>query len=334
MNPPSPSGSFSAEWLLEQDFPELSYIVDGIIPEGLTILAAAPKIGKSWLVLGIAVAVSTGRPVLGCVPTKAVPVLYLALEDGPRRLQKRLQTLGATSLNEDLQFMNEVPGGQLGAAIKTFMDRHAGENPLVILDTLGKIKPPAVTGETQYDRDYRVISQLKRFADADPGSSIIVVHHTRKMDGADFLDAVSGTQGIAGAADTILLLKRSRHEQKAQLEVTSRDAAEGVYILEQAGTGNWVLAGGSRTEAAKAAAESRNTEGVNDRMAEVISLVNKFPKGTKAKDIAVLMQLDLAQVRVYLDRATKAGRITRPARGLYSPVTSVTSVTPSLQEGF
>jgi hypothetical protein len=149
------------------------------------------------------------------------------------------------------------------ATIQEFMDCHPYENPLVILDTLGKAMPPNVAGETQYDRDYRVLGSLKGLADGNPGSSIIVVHHTRKMDGADFLDSVSGTNGIAGAADTIMLLKRSRHETQAQLQVTSRDAAEGEYILEQAGTGNWVLAGGSRAEAAKAAVEARDTEGVD-----------------------------------------------------------------------
>ncbi|MFC8039618.1 AAA family ATPase [Paenarthrobacter sp. NPDC057355] len=319
--------AFTGSWLLEQVFPALVYVVDGIIPEGLTLLVAAPKIGKSWLVLGIAIAISTGQKVLGCLTTKSAPVLYLALEDGPRRLQSRLRTLGVTSLSDNLTFITDVPRGDMVETIREFMDRHPGENPLVILDTLGKAMPSAVGGETQYDRDYRVMGSLKRLADDNPGSSIIVVHHTRKMDGADFLDAVSGTQGIAGAADTILLLKRSRHETQAQLQVTSRDAAEGEYIMEQSGTGKWVLAGGSRAEAAKAAIDARTTDGVNDRMAEVIQLVNKYPEGMKAKDVATLLHLDDPTARVYLRRAYEAGRISNPSRGLYAPVTSVTSVT-------
>ncbi|BCW59589.1 AAA family ATPase [Arthrobacter sp. StoSoilB20] len=319
--------SFTGAWLLEQVFPLLVYVVDGIIPEGLTLLVAAPKIGKSWLVLGIAIAISTGQKVLGCVATKAAPVLYLALEDGPRRLQSRLRTLGVTSLSNNLTFLTDVPRGDMVETIREFMDLHPGKNPVVILDTLGKAMPSAVAGETQYDRDYRVMGALKRLADDNPGSSVIIVHHTRKMDGADFLDAVSGTQGIAGAADTILLLKRSRHETQAQLQVTSRDAAEGEYILEQAGTGKWVLAGGSRAEAAKAATDAKTTDGVNDRMAEVIQLVNRYPEGMKAKDVATLLHLEDSTARVYLRRAFEAGRISNPSRGLYTPVTSVTSVT-------
>lgn len=320
-------GSFTGRWLLDQVFAALVYVVDGIVPEGLTLLVAAPKIGKSWLVLGIAIAISTGRNVLGCLPTKAAPVLYCALEDGPRRLQSRLRTLGVKSLSDNLVFLTEIPGGDVLATVAEFMDKHSSKNPVVIVDTLGKIDAPARTNETQYARDYRVIGSLKALADGNPGSSIIIVHHTRKMDGADFLDAVSGTQGIAGAADTILLLKRSRHESQAQLQVTSRDAAEGEYVLEQAGTGNWVLAGGSRAEASKAAAQSRNTEGVDDRMADVIASVNRFGKPmTPAQVSADIGSIDGKTASVYLVRAAEAGRIVKTSRGKYSPVGGVESV--------
>ena len=57
------------------------------------------------------------------------------------------------------------------------------------------------------------------------------------MDGGDFLDAVSGTQGIVGAADTVLVLKRERHDDRATLQVTSRDAAEGGYSFTLTDTG-------------------------------------------------------------------------------------------------
>lgn len=320
-------GSFTGRWLLEQVFPMLVYVVDGIIPEGLTLLVAAPKIGKSWLVLGIAIAISTGQKVLGCVTTKFASVLYLALEDGPRRLQSRFRTLGVTALNDRLNFMTSVPNGDVLATVREFMELHAGQNPVVIIDTLGKIDAPARTNETQYARDYRVIGSLKALADGNPGSSVVIVHHTFNKDGADFLDAVSGTQGIAGAADTILLLKRSRHETQAQLQVTSRDAAEGEYILEQAGTGNWVLAGGSRAEAAKAAAQTRNTEGVDDRMAEVIGSVNRAGKEVTPTQVSAdLGNIDGKTASVYLARAADAGRIRKTSRGKYAPINTVEGV--------
>ncbi|UVJ40249.1 helicase RepA family protein [Arthrobacter sp. CJ23] len=326
-NPSKLRNAFTADWLMAQEFPAVNYVVDGIIPEGLTLLIAAPKIGKSWMVLGLAMATSTGSPALGCVPTKAAPVLYMALEDGPRRLQSRMKVLNVRSVSSRLTFITQVPRGDMLATIREFMDRHPGENPVVILDTLGKAMPPAVGGETQYDRDYRVLGGLKALADNNPGSSVIIVHHTRKMDGADFLDAVSGTQGIAGAADTIMLLKRSRHESQASLQVTSRDAAEGEYILEQAGTGNWVLAGGSRAEAAKAAMESRSVEGVDTVMADVIAAVNQTKQDvTPAQVSALVGSIDGKRAGTYLARAADAGRIRKTSRGKYASVNSVESV--------
>ena len=76
---------FSSKNLMETEFPPLEYVVPNLIPEGLTILVAAPKIGKSWMVLGIAEAASTGGKVFGALGVTKRPVLYLALEDGPRR---------------------------------------------------------------------------------------------------------------------------------------------------------------------------------------------------------------------------------------------------------
>mgnify|MGYP003779546527 CR=1 FL=1 len=81
----------SARWLMAQDFPPLEYVVPGLIPEGLTLLAAAPKIGKSWLVLGLGIACASGGYAFGQLPVDRRPVLYLALEDGQRRLRRRRQ---------------------------------------------------------------------------------------------------------------------------------------------------------------------------------------------------------------------------------------------------
>ena len=102
-----PAGIFSAADLQGRVFPPIKWIVPDILPEGLTLLAGKPKLGKSWLALDIAVAVASGGSVLGreCEPG---PVLCLALEDNQRRLQRRLQRVaGSTSWPRDLEFHTE-----------------------------------------------------------------------------------------------------------------------------------------------------------------------------------------------------------------------------------
>src|SRR5690606_11474648 len=84
---------WTADEILQHDWPEPTWAVPDIIPAGLTILAGRPKVGKSWLALSIAQAVAAGGVVLG-KQVEPGPVLYMGLEDNPRRLQSRMQQQG------------------------------------------------------------------------------------------------------------------------------------------------------------------------------------------------------------------------------------------------
>ena len=319
--------TFNAAWLLEQEFAPLQYAIPGLIPEGMSLLVGGPKAGKSWFVLDLGYAAATGGTALGGIRVDRRPVLYLALEDGQRRLQSRLRTLGYMNGGNDLNFVvnvdQEHPPEEV---IAGFLDVHSDSAPLVILDTLGKVMPPPRGSEGAYERDYRVAGGLKALVDAHPGSSLIVVHHTNKAAHGDFVDKVSGTNGIAGAADSILVLARDRDETTATLSVTSRDAAEGIYRVDQPEVGRWVLAGGSLDQARDAYQQAKTTEGVGDSMAEVIQVVMDNPEGVKIGQISEQLGIDPKKVSAYLSRAFEAGRINRPKRGLYTPVGTVGSV--------
>ncbi len=93
------SGGYRTSWtdreILTAVFPEPNWIVKGLIPEGLTVLGGRPKVGKSWMLLQIALSVQCGGRFL---ETQVEPgdVLYLALEDNGRRLQERMRDIGWT----------------------------------------------------------------------------------------------------------------------------------------------------------------------------------------------------------------------------------------------
>lgn len=80
---------FSMPELMDTHFPSRPCIIENLLPAGTYLLAGAPKIGKSFLVLQMAYQVSAGEPFLG-FPSRQGTVLYLALEDTYERLQKRL----------------------------------------------------------------------------------------------------------------------------------------------------------------------------------------------------------------------------------------------------
>lgn len=323
-------------WLDQQTFPPLHYMVPGILPEGMTLFVGPPKVGKSWFLLAVALAVATGGKALGRLDVQQRPVLLLALEDGHRRMQDRCRTLlDREPIPAALNYMTTIQPGTVEATIKAWLERQAGREPLVILDTLGKVQPPAMQGETTYQRDYKVGGRLKALADAIPGSSVIVNHHTRKATSDDFLDSVSGTQGLAGAADTIVVLSRKRQEDVGTLKVTGRDVFEDEYALTVT-NGYWALNGADLAEAAQNAAAAKVTDGVGEDMTEVISVVGKASNPIGPSDVAKALGWkkqvgdktvwDTAKAGVYLGRAVDSGRLLKLGRGQYATTPSVESV--------
>jgi hypothetical protein len=317
-------------WLDAQEFPPLTYAVPGLVPEGSVLLVGPPKIGKSWLVLTIALAAASGGKALGLdIPKR--PVLYLALEDGDRRLQDRCRRLlGGDKIPEEFQYLTEVEPGRIIDTIRAWMHWKVDEQPLVILDTLGKVLPPTQLGEDRYQRDYRVGSALKRTVDSRPGTTLLINHHDRKANADDFVDAVSGTHGLAGAADTIIVLARDRQESAGLLKVTGRDVAEGEYAVRFLDGAVWELHGGDLETAREKAQTVRATTGVSDRMLDVVMYAYEHPEGVRRGDVAQALDLDPRQASVYLSRAVAGGRLRRADRGLYVPVASVALLSPEV----
>lgn len=322
---------FTAKWLMEQDFPPPVFVLPGLIPQGCTLLVAPPKLGKSWFCLSLGVAVSTGTEALGGVPVQQRPVLYMALEDGQITLQDRLRTLGAVDLPETLEFIDTIPEDTIGT-VRAFLEDYADQEPLVILDTLGKVKG-VYAGNDAYGNDYAIMSTLKARVDDVPGASLIVVHHTNKGGRTDFVDSVSGTQGIAGAADTILTIQRERFDNEAVLKVTSRLMREAEAALTLHDGVRWELDGDSLAEASQRVAKREAEQGLGEDMRGILEGLEQHPEGISPADLAEQLEMDAGKVRTYLRRLADQRRALNPHRGLYTPVSSVTSVISPSQSG-
>jgi AAA domain len=134
-------GMRNGAWLDAQEFPPLRYAVPGLVPEGLSLMVGAPKIGKSWWTLDACLAVSAGGYALGRIHTGSPrPVLYLALEDSDRRLQDRCrQLLDGAPIPPRFDYLLHVASpGAVTPTIATWLEWHRGELPLVVVDTLGR----------------------------------------------------------------------------------------------------------------------------------------------------------------------------------------------------
>lgn len=200
--PERPRTTWNAAELMAVSFPEPTWAVPGIIAEGVTLLAGPPKVGKSWLSLGLGLSIAAGLPALGTIDIEPGPVLYLALEDTPRRLRSRMGTVLAgrpapTGLTLETYCPPLPTGGD--AYIAGWLDENPGAR-LVVIDVFTKVRGNAPAGtNSAYEADYAAVTRIKRVADTY-AVPVVLVHHVRKAAAEDFLATVSGTNGLAGAS--------------------------------------------------------------------------------------------------------------------------------------
>lgn len=234
----------SLDVLMATDYPELPCVVNGMIPKGLTFLAGRPKKGKSWVALQMCLSVAMGRPFLG-KETEQGDVLYLALEDHPRRIKARIhQLLGEPPYQEELSrltflFGKDVPPGDL-RSVEAWLA--SAEKPrLIVIDTLGRFSPPTGPAEETCGQIYANMVELKALAE-EHNVGIVFIHHTRKTgESENPIDAISGSTAYAAAADAVVVMDRDGAENDATLYVIGRDFEESTVSLKWANA--WVAAG-------------------------------------------------------------------------------------------
>jgi AAA domain len=237
----------SAKELMEAELPETKWIVPNLISDGATIFAGAPKQGKSWLALGVSLAVALGGYALGKIPVDAGDVLYLALEDGNKRMQKRLRgMLKGALVPERLHLAYTFPLVNQGGLelIEEWLIDHP-EARLIVVDTLKRLRPVVRSKRNQYDVDYEAVSGLNDLAQRY-GVAILIVTHTKKEDGEeiDWFNSISGSLGLTGAVDAAMLLRRPRNQSQGSLSVSGRDTGEKVLAVQFDGTiDGWQLLG-------------------------------------------------------------------------------------------
>ena len=222
--------TITAEDLQNRTYEPTHFLVDELIPEGLHILAGAPKIGKSWLALWLCLCVAQGQALWNFATTQG-EVLYLSLEDSFQRIQTRL-----IDLTEDapptLHFaiMADTLKRGLEQQIEQFLTEHP-DTKLVVIDTLQRVRSTG-NDNNLYANDYQDIGLLKRLADKQH-IAILLIHHLRKLHDDDPMNMISGSTGLSGAADSAFVLqKNARSANAASLHCTGRDIPDRTLKLE------------------------------------------------------------------------------------------------------
>jgi RecA-family ATPase len=196
--------------LQRAQFPDIKFIIPGYVAEGVTLFAGKPKVGKSWLALHACWAVAAGGTTLGNIQVEKGDAIYAALEDNPRRMKSRMERLfGKAPWPRELEFVYRMKKLKEGGVAQLRGWIEGKKNPkLVVIDTLKMVRMPAAKGQSYYEADYDAVVELRELA-AEFGIAIIVVHHQRKAEADDLFDTVSGTLGLTGAVDTIMIIDRT-----------------------------------------------------------------------------------------------------------------------------
>lgn len=257
------------------------WLIPDVLPQGLAILCASSKVGKSWMAMQMCLAISRGKEFLDYASNQA-GCLYLALEDGIFRLKDRLNKVLDGGKAPSNFYLSIKANGLDGGLIKQ-LDEEFEEHPdikLIIIDTLQKVRGSAKKDEIAYATDYRELGALKEYAD-NKRICIFLVHHLRKMaDENDVFNMISGSNGIMGVCDTIFIIyKKKRQDENAVLFMTGRDIRQQDVVVHFDETKyRWEMVGTAEEEERKR--KKREYEN-NPIVKTVKDLLKQYPMGWK-----------------------------------------------------
>jgi hypothetical protein len=274
-----------------KDLPPTKWYVGNILHEGAALLCGDPKVGKSFFALQIALAVAGNEDIV-CGSLRVGQhgrVLYLALDDGSeKRIHDRLRQLTDEAdgvKNLDFVYQRNLPS--LSQGLDELLDRYLGEKSyvLVILDTFGAVLE-GNSAKNVYRLEYQEGIRLQKLAQKH-GICLLILHHTNKGETMDPVRKASGSHGLTGAVDSVLLLTRQ------EISARPRDGEESIRHLQRLDNGSWqvnALATLSETPALA----------LNPQREAVKKLLTDSPKSRA--DIAAELRLSADTARKRLQR--------------------------------
>jgi hypothetical protein len=305
--------TLSAADLMALDLVPVTPVVQGILYVGVTVFAGKPKIGKSWMMLALALAVTIGSTIFGNTTVQQGEVLYLALEGNHRRLQRRIgKLISDREAPAGLHFALDWPCLDEGGleALDKLLEEQPGIN-LVIVDTLARLKPVGSKKRTQYDEDREAVDALIPLADKH-SVAIVLVHHLREMDSDDPLDMIHGSAGLTGGVDGALVLKRRRGEADAYLFGDGRDYENPVEVAVKwnANTATWTILGDAEEYA------------MSEQRRAILGVLESANKPLGPKEISERLkesgtEMNYGAVREMCSRMVNDGQIRNLGRGQY-----------------
>lgn len=182
---------------------------------GAYILAGKPKHGKTWMAMGLSMAIGTGQEYLGTRPVNVGEVAYLACDDSSeRRFHDRMNLVSEADMAVAL-VTEWNPTAESTIDVLNQMADSLPDLKMVVIDTLSAFRKQQRT-ENPYQQEYDEVKALNDWAHTR-GIVVLIVHHLRKgaVDPQDPFESISGTLGLQGAVDGLLVLSRTDDKDDA-----------------------------------------------------------------------------------------------------------------------
>lgn len=235
-NNPTPPKPESAAALLRRDIEPIRKYADELIYEGVGILAAREKVGKSWFINEAGICIARGEPFLGH-QTERTNVLIFDLETSEAIRKDRLQKqLNGESPPEGLFHV----GGMfpnIGDGFEQMLTQYIEEYKIgvVFIDVLDLVVSEMKRTESLKRHAYQNITALKNIARSKHVAIIGVTHNRKMQDPDDFLSNIGGSSGWAAASDYAIGISAKPGEEQATLQTNGRVAAaiEEVIVLDR-----------------------------------------------------------------------------------------------------
>lgn len=290
------------------NYPAPTFLFDGLLANGLTILAGRPKSGKSWLTLQMAIDAAMKRPFLGRFGIeRAVRVLYCGLEEGPQRTHNRLRKLLPKNdiQLQNIEFRYVLKSLSEGGAEELDTLLKGSNYRLLVIDTFLRMAKAGGSNRDATRSEYAEVAQLQELAQRRQIATVLV-DHTRKMGAENGLDTVSGTTGKTAACDAVWTLKKLSTGD-AVLEVTGREMEEqtlGLRLVTGDGFG-WRLIG----EGVEV--------GMSEARQEIVELLKDEAPLSPAR-IAAMLKKNAVTIRRLLQKLAADDVVRKDGSGKYS----------------
>lgn len=302
-----------------KEFQPERWVVQDILPEGACLLAAKPKAKKSWLSLGLGIAVAMGGKALGRLDVSAGRVLYLDLEGKQQRIQKRTRAiLGVQHISwpENFHIYTKWPQGDEGIAqLRGFLETYP-DTALVVIDVLGNFRRPIEKHEQPYQYDRDTVSPLNELLEQHHCAGILV-HHTNKARHDDVMDSISGTTGLPSAVNTMWAMGRDPNDSSITIfSMRGRDLEnDDPLALRWDAFLNMHVIEGAAAEVATSA----------ERKAVLKVLSDDVPR--TPKEIASELGKSVDPIKQLLGKLLNSGLVDKPMYGKYAIVHKTGSIT-------